>query len=83
MFSVVSILIVSDIFSGTGKDNFARGVMAAANGLGAALSNVISGYIVKASGFKNGLYVLSGLTMLALILFWTMMPETQLTDENN
>lgn len=83
IFGVVSILIVSDIFSGTGKDSFAQGIMAAAIGLGAALSNVVSGYIVKASGFNNGFYVLSGLAMLALILFWTVMPETKPADRSD
>jgi len=77
IFSVVSILIVSDIFCGSGKDNFAQGILAAAIGLGAALSNVMSGYIVKASGFNFGFYVLSGLALLALIIFWIMMPETK------
>lgn len=76
IFSVVSILIVSDLFCGTGKDNLAQGMMAAAIGLGAALSNVISGYIVKLSGFNNGFYVLAGLALLALIVFCSLMPET-------
>jgi len=78
IFSVVSILIVSDLFCGSGKDNFAQGILAAAIGLGASLSNVISGYIVKASGFNYGFYVLSALALFAFILFWTMMPETVL-----
>ncbi len=82
IFSVVSILMVSDIFFGTGKDNFAQGMMAAAIGLGAALSNVISGYIVKISGFNNGFYVLSGLALLAFILFWIFMPETKAIAQN-
>ena len=76
IFSVVSILIVSDLFCGTGKDNFAQGILAAAIGLGASLSNVISGYIVKTSGFNFGFYVLSAIAMVAFIVFWTMMPET-------
>ncbi|GGH08940.1 MFS transporter [Mucilaginibacter phyllosphaerae] len=76
IFSVVSILIVSDLFCGTGKDNFAQGILAAAIGLGASLSNVISGYIVKASGFNFGFYVLSALALVAFLLFWAMMPET-------
>ncbi|AMR31086.1 hypothetical protein A0256_06440 [Mucilaginibacter sp. PAMC 26640] len=76
IFSVVSILIVSDLFYGTGKDNFAQGILAAAVGLGASLSNVISGYIVKASGFNYGFYMLSAIALVAFIVFWTMMPET-------
>lgn len=77
IFSVVAILIVSDLFCGSGKDNFAQGILAASIGLGASLSNVISGYIVKVSGFNNGFYVLSALALAAFIVFWTMMPETK------
>lgn len=76
IFSVVSILVVSDLFCGSGKDNFAQGILAAAIGLGASLSNVISGYIVKASGFDFGFYVLSALALVAFLVFWLAMPET-------
>jgi len=76
IFGVVSILVVADIMGNSGKANFAQGVLATAVGLGASLSNLISGFIVDAAGFKTGFLCLSGLAFCALILLWTKMPET-------
>ena len=76
IFSVVSILMVADLFRGSGKENLAQGIMATSVGIGASLSNVISGYIVNSAGFNYGLYMLSAIALVAFIVFWRMMPET-------
>lgn len=76
IFGVVSILVVADIMGNSGRANFAQGVLATAAGLGASLSNLISGFIVDAAGFKTGFLCLSALAFCALILLWTTMPET-------
>jgi MFS family permease len=76
IFAVVSILVVSDIMGNSGKASLAQGILATAVGLGASLSNLVSGYIVEAEGFNFGFLSLSGLAVGALILLWTSMPET-------
>lgn len=68
--------MVADLFRGSGKENLAQGIMATSVGIGASLSNVISGYIVNSAGFNYGLYMLSAIALVAFIVFWRMMPET-------
>lgn len=82
IFSVVSILMVADLFQGSGKENFAQGILATSVGIGASLSNVISGYIVSSAGFNFGLYILSAIALIALVIFSQLMPET-LRKENS
>ncbi|QNN44005.1 MFS transporter [Pedobacter roseus] len=76
IFSVVSILMVADLFRGSGKDNFAQGILATSVGIGASLSNVVSGYIVSHAGFNYGMFILSAIAFAAFIIFYFMMPET-------
>jgi hypothetical protein len=43
---VIAILIASDLMRGTGRFNFAQGLVALCVGVGAGLSNLISGFVV-------------------------------------
>ncbi|MFO0957110.1 MAG: hypothetical protein U0800_06535 [Isosphaeraceae bacterium] len=54
IFGVVSVLVVADLTRGTGRFNLTQGAMATATGIGAALSNLLTGYIVKRAGFDAG-----------------------------
>ncbi|MFD2286927.1 MFS transporter [Pedobacter petrophilus] len=76
IFSIVAILMVADIFRGSGKENFAQGMMATSVGIGASLSNVTSGFIVKNAGFNFGMLILSAIALVAFVVFWRLMPET-------
>jgi MFS family permease len=76
IFGVVSILVISDLMKDSGRSIFAQGILATVVGLGASLSNLVSGLIVDRSGFKIGFICLSVLAIGALVLLWTAMPET-------
>ena len=76
IFGVVSILVISDIMGNSGKASFAQGILATAVGLGASLSNLVTGFLVDAAGFKAGFLALSALALAALVLLWVAMPET-------
>lgn len=76
IFGVVSILVVADLMGNSNKSSFAQGVLATAVGLGASLSNLVTGYVVEAAGFKVGFLALSALAVAALVLLWIAMPET-------
>jgi len=76
IFSVVSILMVSDLFKGSGKENFAQGILATSAGIGASMSNVISGYIVSHAGFDYGMFILAAIAFVAFVIFYWKMPET-------
>jgi predicted MFS family arabinose efflux permease len=76
IFGVVSILIVADITKGTGRFNFTQGALATATGLGAGLSNLMTGFVVKAWGFDAGFLTLAAIATAAAIFFALAMPET-------
>ncbi len=76
IFGVVSVLVVADLAAESGKANLAQGVFATAVGLGVALSNLVCGFILDASGFSTCFLLLGLLAVAALILLVTAMPET-------
>ena len=75
IFGVVSILIVSDLMRGTGRFNLALGLVGVSIGIGAGLSNLISGFVVQAFGYSVAFLALAALSIAALCLFTVMMPE--------
>ena len=77
IFGVLSVVVVADLTRGTGRYNLVLGAMATALGIGASLSNVVSGYIVNTWGFNIGFLFLASVAALALTIFGLMMPETK------
>ena len=80
IFGVLSVLVVADLTRGTGRFNLTNGAISTATGIGAALSNAISGVMVQAVGYNGAFLVLAGLATLAALWFGLMMPETHDTD---
>ena len=77
IFGVVSVLIASDLMRGTGRFNLAQGLAALAVGVGAALSNLTTGYVVQWFGYPTGFLCLAGIATCALAFFAAFMPETR------
>ena len=77
IFGVVSVLVIADLTRGTGRFNFTQGVVATATGLGASLSNGITGFIVQRARFNTAFLFLAGVATFALGMFWIFMPETK------
>jgi predicted MFS family arabinose efflux permease len=77
IFGVVSVLVIADLTRGTGRFNFTQGVVATATGLGASLSNGITGFIVQRAGFNAAFLFLAAVAACALGIFWLFMPETR------
>ena len=80
IFGVISVLIASDLMRGTGRFNLAQGLTALAVGVGAALSNATSGYVVQWFGYATGFLYLAGIAGAALVFFALLMPETRRSD---
>jgi MFS family permease len=83
IFGVLSVVVVADLTKGTGRYNLVLGAMATALGIGASLSDVVSGYIVNAWGFNTGFLFLASVAALALTIFGLMMPETKGLEQRN
>jgi MFS family permease len=79
IFGVVSVLVIADLTRGTGRFNFTLGVVATATGLGASLSNGVTGFIVQRAGFNAAFLFLACVAAFALAIFWVLMPETERT----
>lgn len=77
VFGVLSVIVVADLTQGTGRYNLVLGAIATAQGIGASLSNLVSGYMVNARGFNAEFLFLAAVATLALIIYGLMMPETK------
>ena len=77
IFGVVGVLVIADLTRGTGRFNLVQGALAAATGIGAALSNLITGFVVEAAGYNAGFLTLTAIAMMALVFFSFAVPETR------
>ncbi|KAA9356617.1 MFS transporter [Larkinella humicola] len=77
IFGVLSILMVSDLTSGSGLFNTTQGAIATAVGLGASLSNAFSGALLQRTSYHVAFLTLAGLAVIALAVLWFFVPETR------
>lgn len=77
VFGVVSVLVIADLTAGSGRFNTMLGAINTAIGIGAAASQVAGGELVHVTDFRTGMLLLSGVAVLALVLFAWAMPETR------
>jgi MFS family permease len=77
IITVTTILIITDVTSGTGRFNLAQGLLGTLTGLSAALSNSVTGAIVQQFGDVPGLLAMAAGTATAAVLVWLLLPETK------
>jgi MFS family permease len=77
IFGVVSVLVVADLTKGTGRFNLTQGALSTATGIGAGLSNLIAGFVVKGAGFDAGFIMLAAIAAVGTLFFALAMPETK------
>src|SRR5579884_131544 len=76
IFGVVSVIVIADLTRGTGRFNLAQGAIATATGIGAALSNALTGVLAKNFGYNAGFLFLAAVAVAAFLFFALAMPET-------
>lgn len=81
IFGVIAVVIASDLMHGTGRFNLAQGLTALCVGVGAALSNLVSGFVVQIFGYPAGFLSLAVIATCALAFFAMFMPETKPAQE--
>lgn len=81
IFGVLNVLIIADLTRGTGRFNYAQGAIATATGIGASVSNLGTGLLVKHFGFSAGFLTLGGVAVGAFVFAWFLMPETRDAEE--
>jgi len=77
VFAVMIPLVVADIAFGSGHFNLAQGIVGTATGIGASLSTVIAGFAADRFGGSVAFIGLASIGALALLMVWTIMPETR------
>jgi MFS family permease len=69
IYGVVGVLMIADLAKGSGHFNLALGAMAVAQGIGAAASNVVAGFVADRSGYDAGFLCLAITAVVGLLWF--------------
>ncbi len=77
IYGAIFPVIVADLMRGTGRFNVAQGAVMTAQGIGAALSTSVAGFIVVHAGYSAAFLTLAGIAAAGLALYLFVMPETQ------
>jgi MFS family permease len=76
LFGALTPLVLNDFMRGTGRYNIAAGTVATLQGIGAALSHGIAGFIVVTAGYDIAFLTLAALACVAFATCLIGMPET-------
>ncbi len=70
-------IVVADLTRGTGRYNVTLGAATMVQGIGAAFSTTLAGFIIVSAGYSSAFLALAGIALLALLIFLFFMPETR------
>jgi MFS family permease len=76
MLGVLTALVIADLMKGTGRFNLAQGFVGTMSGIGASLSTTLSSQIAGSLGRGPGFLGISVVALAALLVLWSLMPET-------
>jgi MFS family permease len=76
IFGALFPLVVQDLTHGTGRFNVSLGALTTVWGVGAAVSNILAGWIVVAAGYHAAFISLGIIAGAGLVLYAAAMPET-------
>src|ERR1700688_2292460 len=82
MLGVLTALIVADLTAGTGRFNLAQGFVGTTSGVGASLSTTLSGLLAGSLGRAAGFLGIAAVALVAVLLLWLLMPETNPSNRN-
>jgi MFS family permease len=75
--TVLTILVITDLTTGTGRFNLVRGFIGTVIAIAASISTGITGFIFQDLGNWDGFLILAGFAAAAAALLWLAMPETR------
>lgn len=82
VFGVMQLLVIKDLTRGTGRFNITQGALGTAVGIGASLSQLLAGFVVKQAGFNAAFLTMGAIASAACALFFFAMPETKENDNS-
>jgi predicted MFS family arabinose efflux permease len=74
---VLTILVITDVTTGTGRFNLARGIFGTLTGISAAISAGVFGVVFHHFGDLAGLFIMAGGTGIGMVVLWASLPETK------
>ena len=77
VITVLTILVVTDLTTGTGRFNLAQGVLGTLTGTAAAISTGSVGFLVQQLGDVAGFVLMAATTTAGAALLWVFLPETK------
>jgi MFS family permease len=77
IYGAIFPIIVADLMRGTGRFNVAQGAIMTAQGVGAALSTTVAGFVIVSLGYSDAFLTLASIAGTGLLLCWLAMPETR------
>ena len=76
IFGALFPLVIGDLTRGTGRYNVTLGAATTVQGIGAAFSTTLAGFIITSGGYGLAFLTLAGIALAALLAFLFLMPET-------
>jgi len=77
IISVLTVLVITDLTTGTGRFNLAQSAIGTGTGIAAALSTSIFGFVFQLFGYSAGFLSIAGVAAVAAALAWLFLPETK------
>jgi len=76
---VLTVLIITDVTTGSGRFNLARGAVATLSSLAASISTAASGFVIQKFGLSAGFLAMAAAAVGATLVIWMLLPETKPT----
>jgi sugar phosphate permease len=80
IIGVLTVLVITDLTTGTGRFNLAQGTVGAATGLAASLSTLATGYLFQNIGNTGGFLAITAVAGAATGLIAMFVSETKPSD---
>ncbi|WP_339629334.1 MFS transporter [uncultured Pseudomonas sp.] len=77
LFGVLAVVMLADLTRGTGRFNAVQGALGSMIGLGAALSNLLAGFVVGSFGYAGAFIFLAFIAFIAMLAFGFLVEESQ------
>ena len=74
--TVLTILVITDLTTGSGRFNLVRGFIGTLIAIAASISTTATGFLFEALGQWEGFLILAAASAVATMLLWAAMPET-------
>jgi MFS family permease len=77
IIGVLTVIVITDLTTGTGRFNLAQGTVGALSGLAAAASTLATGYLAQQFGLTIGFLGIAVVACAATALLWVFLAETK------